>query len=94
MVIVISEIESYNLTDSLSDILQRKNYIYIEDIDVAIDNAYEEEIREKYQNQATKLIDDFVVYLNTQKEAYKINRALKDVQQGKTNNILKLIENL
>jgi len=36
----------------------------------------------------------FFVYLNTKKEAYEINKALQEVQQGKTNDIEKLFDEL
>jgi len=34
------------------------------------------------------------LYLNTKKEAYEINKALQEVQQGKTNDIGKLFDEL
>jgi len=48
----------------------------------------------KYQGQVSKLIDEFLLYLHTKKEAYEINKALQEVQQGKTNDIGKLLNEL
>ena len=46
----------------------------------------------RYREQPGKLVDEFVKYLNTQKEAHDINRALREVKAGKTNDISKLFD--
>jgi len=68
--------------------------IKIENIEIPLTKELEDFFAYRYQNQTTKLIDEFLVYLNTQKEAYEINKALQEVQQGKTNNIGKLFDEL
>ena len=46
----------------------------------------------RYREQPSKLVDEFVKYLNTQKEAYEINKALREVKAGKTNDVSKLLD--
>ena len=40
--------KNYSLTDSLGGILHRKEYLTIQNIDSAIENAYDKEMRVKY----------------------------------------------
>ncbi|MCH9739412.1 MAG: hypothetical protein K0U38_01030 [Epsilonproteobacteria bacterium] len=68
--------------------------IKIENIEIPMTKELEEFFRYRYQNQATKLVDEFLLYLNTKKEAYEVNKALQEVQQGKTNDIGKLFDEL
>jgi len=48
----------------------------------------------KYHNQSSKLVDDFLIYLHTQKEAHEINKALHEVKLGETREINKLFNEL
>jgi len=41
-----------------------------------------------------KLIDEFLVYLNTKKEAYQINKSFHQVKLGQTNDIEELFDEL
>jgi len=68
--------------------------IKIENIEIPLTKELEDFFAYRYQNQTIKLIDEFLIYLNTQKEAYEINKALQEVQQGKTNDIGKLFDEL
>jgi len=43
----------------------------------------EEFFNYRYQGQTTKLIDEFLTYLNTQKKAYEINKSLHQIKLGK-----------
>ena len=40
------------------------------------------------------MVDEFVKYLNTQKEAHEIDNALGEVKAGKTNDVSKLLNAL
>jgi len=42
----------------------------------------------------TKELEKFLIYLNTQKKAYEINRSLQQVKLGKTDDIGKLFDDL
>jgi len=68
--------------------------IKLENIEIPMTKELEEFFLYKYQNKSTKLVDDFLIYLYTQKEAYEVNKAVKEVQQGKTNDINKLFNEL
>jgi len=68
--------------------------IKLENIEIPMSKELEEFFLYKYQNKSAKLVDDFLVYLYTQKEAYEINKALKEVHQGKTNDIGNLLNEL
>ena len=68
--------------------------IKLENIEIPVTKELEEFFLYKYQNKSTKLVDDFLIYLHTQKEAYEVNKAVKEVQQGKTNDINKLFNEL
>lgn len=68
--------------------------IKLENIEIPMTKELEEFFLYKYQNKSTKLVDDFLIYLHTQKEAYEVNKAVKEVQQGKTNDINKLFNEL
>jgi hypothetical protein len=68
--------------------------IKLENIEIPMTKELQEFFLYKYQNKSTKLVDDFLVYLHTQKEAYEVNKALNEVHQGKTNNINKLFDEL
>ena len=66
----------------------------IENIEIPMTQELEEFFAYQYQNQTTKLVDEFLVYLNTKKEAYEVNKALQEVKEGKTNDIGKLFDDL
>jgi len=68
--------------------------IKLENIEIPMSKELEEFFLYKYQNKSTRLVDDFLVYLHTQKEAYEINKALKEVYQGKTNDVGNLLNEL
>ena len=67
---------------------------HMNSIEVPMTQELQEFFVYRYQNQPRKLVDDFVKYLATQKEAYEINRALQEVKTGKTNDISKLLDAL
>ena len=66
----------------------------IENIEIPMTKELQEFFAYRYQNQTTKLVDEFLVYLNTKKEAYEVNKALQEVKEGKTNDIGKLFDDL
>jgi len=66
----------------------------INNIEIPMTKELQDFFTYKYQGQASKLIDDFLLYLNTKKEAYEINKAFQEVKQGKTNDIGKLFDEL
>ena len=68
--------------------------VKIENIEIPMTKELQDFFAYKYQNKATKLVDEFLLYLHTKKEAYEVNRALTEVQQGKTNDIGKLFDDL
>jgi len=63
-------------------------------IEIPMTEELEDFFNYKYQGQAPKLVDEFLLYLNTKKEAYEINKALHEVKEGKTNDIGKLFDAL
>ena len=63
-------------------------------IQIPMTKELEEFFNYRYQGQTTKLIDEFLVYLNTKKEAYEINKSLHQVKLGQTNDIGKLFDDL
>ncbi|MBN2825414.1 MAG: hypothetical protein JXQ76_08830 [Campylobacterales bacterium] len=63
-------------------------------IEIPLTRELQEFVISKYSNQTSKLIDDFLIYLNTKKEAQEINQALKEVKQNKTNPVNKLLNEL
>ncbi|MBN2825132.1 MAG: hypothetical protein JXQ76_07415 [Campylobacterales bacterium] len=63
-------------------------------IEIPLTKELQEFVASKYSNQTSKLIDDFLIYLNTKKEAQEINQALKEVKQNKTNPVNKLLNEL
>jgi hypothetical protein len=63
-------------------------------IQIPMSKELEEFFIYRYQGQTTKLIDEFLVYLNTKKEAYEINKSLNQVKLGQTNDIGKLFDDL
>jgi len=66
----------------------------IENIEIPMTKELQEFFAYRYQNQTAKLVDEFLVYLNTKKEAYEVNKALQEVKEGKTNDIGKLFDDL
>ena len=46
----------------------------INKIEIPIDKELQDFLTYRYQGQMTKLVDEFLVYLNTQKKAYEINK--------------------
>jgi len=63
-------------------------------LEIPMTKDLEEFFIHKYHNKANKLVDDFLLYLNTQKEAQDLNKALSEVKEKKTNNIEKLFDAL
>lgn len=63
-------------------------------IEIPMTKDLQEFLDYNYKNQTSKLVDEFLIYLNTRKEAYEINKALQEVKQGKTNSITKLLHEL
>ena len=63
-------------------------------VQIPLTDELKEFLDTQYKNKATKLVDDFVIYLNTKKEASEITRALKDVKENKTNDIKTLLNDL
>ena len=68
--------------------------IRVENIEIPMTKELENFFIHRYQGKTTKLIDDFLIYLNTQKEAYEINKALKEIKMKETNDIGKLFNEL
>ena len=66
----------------------------INNIEIPMNKELQDFLTYRYQGQTTKLVDEFLVYLNTQKKAYEINKALKEVKMGQTNDIGKLFDDL
>ena len=66
----------------------------INNIEIPMTKELEEFFIYRYQGKTTKLIDEFLIYLNTQKKAYEINKALQQVKLGQTNDIGKLFDDL
>ena len=52
----------------------------INNIEIPMTQELEEFFIYRYQGKTTKLIDEFLVYLNTQKKAYEINKSLQQVK--------------
>ncbi len=63
-------------------------------IEIPMTKDLQEFFHYKYKNQTSKLVDEFLIYLNTRKEAYEINKALQEVKEGKTNSVDKLLHEL
>jgi len=68
--------------------------VRLENIEIPMTKELEDFFTYKYQGQASKLVDEFLLYLNTKKEAYELNKALQEVNQGKTKDIGKLFDEL
>ena len=66
----------------------------INNIEIPMTKELQEFFTYRYQGQSSKLIDEFLKYLHTQKEAYEINKALHEVKMGKTNDIGNLLNEL
>ena len=66
----------------------------INSIQIPMTKELEEFFNYRYQGQTTKLIDEFLIYLNTQKKAYEINKSLHQIKLGQTNDIGKLFDDL
>jgi len=66
----------------------------IHTIEIPMNKELQDFLTYRYQGQTTKLVDEFLVYLNTQKKASEINKALKEVKVGQTNDIGKLFDDL
>ena len=67
---------------------------HIGSIEIPMTQELQEFFVYRYRNQPGKLVDEFVKYLNTQKEAHEINKALRESKAGKTNDISKLLNAL
>jgi len=63
-------------------------------VEIPLTDELKEFFDTQYKNKANNLVDDFVVYLNTRKEVYEVNKALKEVKENKTNDISKLLNAL
>lgn len=68
--------------------------VKIENLEIPMTKELHDFFAYKYQGQTTKLVDDFLIYLHTKKEAYDVNKALQEVEQGRTNDIGKLFDEL
>jgi len=66
----------------------------INNIEIPMTQELQDFFTYKYEGQASQLVDEFLLYLNTKKEAYELNKALQEVKQGKTNDIGKLFDEL
>ena len=89
------------MTEELFDIIVKNKIkedimqpIRLENIEIPMTKELQDFFIYRYQGKTTKLVDDFLIYLNTQKEAYEINKALKEIKRGETNNIGKLFDEL
>jgi len=65
---------------------------HINSIEIPMTQELQEFFVYRYREQPGKLVDEFVKYLNKQKAAHDINRALREVKAGKTNDISKLFD--
>ena len=63
-------------------------------VEIPLADELKEFFDTKYKNKASHLVDEFVVYLNTRKEAYEVNKALEEVKEHKTNDISTLLNAL
>jgi hypothetical protein len=63
-------------------------------IEIPLTKELQELFIEKYHGKTTNLINDFLIYLNTKKEAYDINKALTEVKEGNTKDIKRLLDEL
>ena len=63
-------------------------------VEIPLTDELKEFFDAQYKHKAANLVDDFVVYLNTRKEVYEVNKALKEVKENKTNDISKLLNAL
>jgi len=68
--------------------------VKVEHIEIPMTRELQEFFASKYQGQVSGLVDDFLRYLHTKKRAHEITKGLQDIQQGKTNNIGKLFDEL
>jgi len=66
----------------------------VQTVEIPLTDELKEFVDSQYKDKVTKLVDDFVVYLNTKKEASEITRALKEVKENKTNDIKTLLNDL
>ncbi len=66
----------------------------INNIQIPMTKELEEFFIYRYQGKTTKLIDEFLIYLNTQKKAHEINKSLQQVKLGQTNDIGKLFDDI
>jgi len=68
--------------------------VAVQTVQIPVTDELKEFLDTQYKNKAAKLVDDFVIYLNTKKEASEITKALKDVKENKTNDIKTLLNDL
>jgi len=68
--------------------------VKIENIEIPMTKELQDFFAYKYHNQTSKLVDEFLIFLRTQKEAHEINRALSEVNAGKTNPVGTLLDAL
>ncbi|MDQ7083527.1 MAG: hypothetical protein Q9M36_00695 [Sulfurovum sp.] len=66
----------------------------MQNIEIPMTKELEDFFAYRYQNQTSKLVDEFLIYLHTKKEAYEVNKALQEVKEGKTNDIGKLFDTI
>jgi hypothetical protein len=63
-------------------------------IEIPLTKELQELFLNKYQGKTSNLVEDFLIYLNTKKEAYDIDKALSEVKEGKTRDIGSLLNEL
>jgi len=66
----------------------------VQTVQIPVTDDLKEFLDTQYKNRASKMVDDFVIYLNTKKEAYELNKALHEVKENKTVEIDKLLNAL
>ena len=63
-------------------------------IEIPLTKELQELFMDRYQGKTTNLINDFLIYLNTKKKAYDIDKALTEVKGGDTRDIKRLLDEL
>ena len=63
-------------------------------IEIPVTQELQAFISQRYNDRTSELVDEFLLFLNTKKEASEINRALQHVRQGKTRDVNKLLNEL
>ncbi len=68
--------------------------IKIEHLEIPVTEELKDFFNRQYQNEAGRLVDDFLVYLRTKKEASDLSKALQEVSEKKTSSIKNLLDEL